>query len=264
MALIDMVNSYQELLEKKESLAEETKNNNAKIEALKQDIAQQMIDDDCPRIAAGDYMFSLQIKSKYSKRSEEYLAANGKTQLHIAETEKYAHVTFFFNGGEEKQFDGEERILIKSPDVATFDMKPEMSAYEVTDAVVDAINSDKFDVIILNYANCDMVGHTGIMEAAVKAVEAVDECVGRMVDAILAKGGQAIITADHGNADCLIDPVTKAPFTAHTTNPVPMILVGAGDVKVKNGRLCDLCPTMLDLMGLEKPEQMTGESLIVK
>ena len=194
----------------------------------------------------------------------EYLAAHDMTQARIAETEKYAHVTFFFNGGEEKQFDGEERILIKSPDVATFDMKPEMSAYEVTDAVVDAINSDKFDVIILNYANCDMVGHTGIMEAAVKAVEAVDECVGRMVDAILAKGGQAIITADHGNADCLIDPVTKAPFTAHTTNPVPMILVGAGDVKVKNGRLCDLCPTMLDLMGLEKPEQMTGESLIVK
>ena len=194
----------------------------------------------------------------------EYLAAHGMKQARIAETEKYAHVTFFFNGGEEKQFEGEERILIKSPDVETFDMKPEMSAYEVTDAVVDAINSDKFDVIILNYANCDMVGHTGIMDAAVKAVEAVDECVGRMVDAILAKGGQAIITADHGNADCLIDPVTKAPFTAHTTNPVPMILVGAGDVKVKNGRLCDLCPTMLDLMGLEKPEQMTGESLIVK
>ena len=194
----------------------------------------------------------------------EYLAANGKTQLHIAETEKYAHVTFFFNGGRETPYDNEDRILVPSPKVATYDLKPEMSAYEVTDAVVDAINSDKFDVIILNYANCDMVGHTGIMEAAVKAVEAVDECVGRMVDAILAKGGQAIITADHGNADCLIDPVTKAPFTAHTTNPVPMILVGAGDVKVKNGRLCDLCPTMLDLMGLEKPEQMTGESLIVK
>ena len=194
----------------------------------------------------------------------EYISNLGYTQLRIAETEKYAHVTFFFNGGQEKQYPGEDRILVPSPKVETYDMKPEMSAYEVTDAVVDAINSDKFDVIILNYANCDMVGHTGIMEAAVKAVEAVDECVGRMVDAILAKGGQAIITADHGNADCLIDPVTKAPFTAHTTNPVPMILVGAGDVKVKNGRLCDLCPTMLDLMGLEKPEQMTGESLIVK
>lgn len=194
----------------------------------------------------------------------EYVSKKGLTQLRIAETQKYAHVTFFFNGGEEKQFDGEERILIKSPDVETFDMKPEMSAYEVTDAVVEAINDDKFDVIILNYANCDMVGHTGIMDAAVKAVEAVDECVGRTVDAILAKGGKAIITADHGNADCLIDPVTKATFTAHTTNPVPMIVVGAGDVKVKDGRLCDLCPTMLDLMGLEKPEAMTGESLIVK
>lgn len=194
----------------------------------------------------------------------EYISKKGLTQLRIAETQKYAHVTFFFNGGEEKQFEGEDRILIKSPDVETFDLKPEMSAYEVTDAVVEAIDDDKFDVIILNYANCDMVGHTGIIDAAVKAVEAVDECVGRTVNSILAKGGQAIITADHGNADCLIDPVTKAPFTAHTTNPVPMILVGAGDVKLKMGRLCDLCPTMLDLMGLPKPEQMTGESLIVK
>ncbi len=194
----------------------------------------------------------------------EYASKKGLTQLRIAETQKYAHVTFFFNGGEEKQFEGEERILIKSPDVETFDLKPEMSAYEVTDAVVESINSDKFDVIILNYANCDMVGHTGFMDAAIKAVEAVDKCVGRTVDAILAKGGQAIITADHGNADCLVDPDTKAPFTAHTTNPVPMILIGAGDVKVKNGRLCDLCPTMLDLMGLEKPVEMTGESLIVK
>ena len=194
----------------------------------------------------------------------EYISKKGLSQLRIAETQKYAHVTFFFNGGEEKQFEGEERILIKSPDVETFDLKPEMSAYEVTDAVVDAINSDKFDVIILNYANCDMVGHTGIMDAAIKAVEAVDECVGRTTQAILDKGGQVIITADHGNADCLIDPVTKAPFTAHTTNPVPMILVGAGNVKLKTGRLSDLCPTMLDIMGLEKPEQMTGESLIVK
>ncbi len=194
----------------------------------------------------------------------EYISKKGLTQLRIAETQKYAHVTFFFNGGEEQQFKGEDRILIKSPDVATFDMKPEMSAYEVTDAVVEAIDDEKFDVIILNYANCDMVGHTGIIDAAVKAVESVDECVGRTVNAILKKNGQVIITADHGNADCLIDPVTKAPFTAHTTNPVPMILIGAGDVKLKMGRLCDLCPTMLDLMGLEKPEQMTGESLIVK
>ena len=194
----------------------------------------------------------------------EYISKQGMSQLRIAETQKYAHVTFFFNGGEEQQFDGEERILIKSPDVETFDMKPEMSAYEVCDAVCDAIEADKFDVIILNYANCDMVGHTGVFDAAVAAVEAVDECVGKMVDAILAKGGKAIITADHGNADCLIDPENKSVFTAHTTNPVPMIVIGEGDVELKEGRLCDLCPTMLDMMKLEKPAEMTGESLIVK
>ena len=194
----------------------------------------------------------------------EYISKQGMSQLRIAETQKYAHVTFFFNGGEEQQFDGEERILIKSPDVETFDMKPEMSAYEVCDAVCEAIAADKFDVIILNYANCDMVGHTGIFDAAVSAVEAVDECVGKMVDAILAKGGKAIITADHGNADCLVDPENKSVFTAHTTNPVPMIVIGEGDVALKEGRLCDLCPTMLDMMKLQKPSEMTGESLIVK
>ena len=194
----------------------------------------------------------------------EYISKLGMTQLRIAETQKYAHVTFFFNGGEERQFEGEDRILIKSPDVATFDLKPEMSAPEVCDAVCKAIDEDKYDVIILNYANCDMVGHTGIMEAAVKAVEAVDTCVGKMVDKLLEKGGKAIITADHGNADCLVDPDTKEPFTAHTTNPVPMIVIGQGDVKLKDGKLCDLCPTMLDMMGLEKPAEMTGESLIVK
>lgn len=194
----------------------------------------------------------------------EYMSKLGKTQLRIAETQKYAHVTFFFNGGEEKQFEGEDRILIKSPDVETFDLKPEMSAYEVCDAVCKAIDEEKYDVIILNYANCDMVGHTGIMEAAVKAVEAVDDCVGKMIDKILAHNGKAIITADHGNADCLIDPDTKSVFTAHTTNPVPMIVIGEGDVKLKEGALCDLCPTMLDMMGIEKPEEMTGGSLIVK
>lgn len=194
----------------------------------------------------------------------EYMSKLGKTQLRIAETQKYAHVTFFFNGGEEKQFEGEDRILIKSPDVETFDLKPEMSAYEVCDAVCNAIDEDKYDVIILNYANCDMVGHTGIMDAAVKAVEAVDECVGRMVDKLLEHNGKAIITADHGNADCLIDSETKATFTAHTTNPVPMIVIGEGDVKLKEGALCDLCPTMLDMMGIAKPEEMTGNSLIVK
>ena len=194
----------------------------------------------------------------------EYISKLGLTQLRIAETQKYAHVTFFFNGGEERQFEGEDRILIKSPDVATFDMKPEMSAPEVCDAVCKAIDEDKYDVIILNYANCDMVGHTGVMDAAIKAVEAVDTCVGKMVDKILEKGGKAIITADHGNADCLIDPETKDVFTAHTTNPVPMIVIGEGDVKVKDGKLCDLCPTMLDMMGIEKPEEMTGSSLIVR
>lgn len=192
----------------------------------------------------------------------EYVSKLGMTQLRIAETQKYAHVTFFFNGGEERQFEGEDRILIKSPDVATFDMKPEMSAPEVCDAVCKAIDEDKYDVIILNYANCDMVGHTGVMDAAIQAVEAVDACIGKTVSKILEKGGKAIITADHGNADCLIDPETNEMFTAHTTNPVPMIVIGEGDVKVKDGKLCDLCPTMLDMMGVKKPDEMTGESLI--
>ena len=192
----------------------------------------------------------------------EYLAKCGKTQLRIAETQKYAHVTFFFNGGEEKQFEGEDRILIKSPDVETFDMKPEMSAYEVCDAVCEAIDNDKYDVIILNYANCDMVGHTGVFDAAVQAVEAVDTCVGRMVEKILAKGGAALITADHGNADKMMEP-DGSPFTAHTTNPVPLIAVGAGDVKLKEGGvLADLAPTMLQLLGLPQPKEMTGKSLI--
>ena len=194
----------------------------------------------------------------------EYVSKLGKTQLRIAETQKYAHVTFFFNGGEERQFEGEDRILIKSPDVATFDLKPEMAAPEVCEAVCKAIDEDKYDVIILNYANCDMVGHTGIMDAAIRAVEAVDTCVGKMVDKLLEKGGKAVITADHGNADCLIDPVTKDVFTAHTTNPVPMIVIGEGDVKLKEGMLCDLCPTMLDMMGVQKPAEMTGESLIIR
>ncbi|MBR3502866.1 MAG: 2,3-bisphosphoglycerate-independent phosphoglycerate mutase [Clostridia bacterium] len=194
----------------------------------------------------------------------EYLAANGKTQLRIAETQKYAHVTFFFNGGEERQFKGEDRILVPSPDVPTFDLKPEMSAYEVTDKVVEAIESDKYDVIILNYANCDMVGHTGVMEAAIKAVEAVDTCVGRMVDLIVSKGGKAIITADHGNADQMINYETGEPFTPHTTNPVPCIVIDPEHPKHElraGGKLCDLCPTMLKLMGMPQPKEMTGVSL---
>ncbi len=191
----------------------------------------------------------------------EYLSKIGKTQLRIAETQKYAHVTFFFNGGEEKQFEGEDRILIKSPDVETFDMKPEMSAFEVTDAVVDAINSDKYDVIILNYANCDMVGHTGVFEAAKTAVEAVDTCVGRMVDTILAKGGVALITADHGNADKMYEPDGSA-FTAHTTNPVPFIVVGQDCELREGGVLADIAPTILQIMGVPQPAEMTGKSLI--
>ncbi|MDE6665877.1 MAG: 2,3-bisphosphoglycerate-independent phosphoglycerate mutase [Ruminococcus sp.] len=193
----------------------------------------------------------------------EYLSKSGKTQLRIAETQKYAHVTFFFNGGEEKQFEGEDRILIKSPDVETFDLKPEMSAYEVCDAVVDAINSDKYDVIILNYANCDMVGHTGIFDAAVAAVEAVDTCVGKMVDAILAKGGAALITADHGNADKMYEP-DGSPFTAHTTNPVPLFCVGYDCELREGGVLADLAPTMLEILEMPQPAEMTGKSLIKK
>ena len=194
----------------------------------------------------------------------EYLSVNGKTQLRIAETQKYAHVTFFFNGGEEKQFPGEDRILVPSPDVPTFDLKPEMSAYEVTDKVVEAINSDKYDVIILNFANCDMVGHTGVMSAAIKAVEAVDTCLGRVVDLLVAKGGKAIVTADHGNADQMINYETGEPFTPHTTNPVPAIVIDPACPKHELrtvGRLSDLCPTLLKLMGMPQPKEMTGESL---
>lgn len=197
----------------------------------------------------------------------EFLAKHGKKQLRIAETQKYAHVTFFFNGGEERTFEGEDRILIPSPDVATFDLKPEMSAYEVTDAVLKEIAKQKYDVIILNFANCDMVGHTGIMEAAVAAVKAVDECAGKVADAILAQGGKVILTADHGNADMMVDPETGAPFTAHTTNPVPVIVMDPTHPKYelrKGGKLCDLCPTMIALMGMEQPKEMTGESLIIK
>lgn len=191
----------------------------------------------------------------------EYISDKGMTQLRIAETEKYAHVTFFFNGGVEKQYPGEDRILVKSPAVATYDLKPEMSAYEVTDKLVPAIKSGKYDMIILNYANCDMVGHTGVFDAAVKAVEAVDECVGKVVDAILEMGGTALITADHGNADKMIDEDGE-PFTAHTTNPVPFCVIGYDCELRDGGRLADIAPTMLQILGLEQPEEMDGKSLI--
>lgn len=194
----------------------------------------------------------------------EYISKKGLKQLRIAETEKYAHVTFFFNGGNEKQYEGEDRILVPSPKVETYDLKPEMSAYEVTENVVNAIESQKYDAIILNYANPDMVGHTGNLDAAVKAIEAIDECVGKVVKAINDVNGVLLITADHGNAEQMIDYKTGEPHTAHTTNPVPLVLVGLEDVKLKEGKLADLAPTMLEIMGLEKPEEMTGESIIEK
>ena len=194
----------------------------------------------------------------------EYLAKLGKKQLRIAETEKYAHVTFFFNGGIEAPNDGEQRDLIASPKVATYDLQPEMSAYLVTDKVLEELESGEFDVIILNFANCDMVGHTGVISAAVKAVGTVDECVKKVLDKILEMGGAALVTADHGNADRLLSEDGSA-FTAHTTNPVPVILVSE---KLKNaklrtdGILADLAPTLLTVMGEKVPEEMTGKSLI--
>ena len=196
----------------------------------------------------------------------QFLADNGKTQARIAETEKYAHVTFFFNGGVEEPNKGEERILVKSPKVATYDLKPEMSAYEVCDKLVDAIKSEKYDVIIINFANPDMVGHTGVQAAAIKAVEAVDECVGKAVAALKEVDGQMFICADHGNAEQLIDYETGEPFTAHTTNPVPFILVNADPAYGlrEGGCLADIAPTLIELMGMEQPKEMTGKSLLIK
>lgn len=196
----------------------------------------------------------------------EFLAANGKTQARIAETEKYAHVTFFFNGGVEEPNTGEERILVKSPKVATYDLKPEMSAYEVCDKLVEAVKSDKYDVIIINFANPDMVGHTGIENAAIQAIEAIDSCVGRVVDALKEVDGQMFICADHGNAEQLVDYQTGDPFTAHTTNPVPFILVNYDPAYTlkEDGCLADIAPTMIEMMGLKQPEEMTGKSLLQK
>ena len=190
----------------------------------------------------------------------EYLSKLGLTQLRIAETEKYAHVTFFFNGGVETVYPGEDRVLVNSPKVATYDLQPEMSAVEVTDKCVERIESGAYDVIILNFANCDMVGHTGVFDAAVKAVETVDTCVGRVVDATRAMGGIAMITADHGNAEIMVK-ADGSPMTAHTTDPVPFIVVGAA-VELHPGRLADIAPTILDVMGLACPEEMDGRSLI--
>ena len=196
----------------------------------------------------------------------QFLAQHNMTQLRIAETEKYAHVTFFFNAGVEVPNEGEDRILINSPKVATYDLKPEMSVYEVTDRLVEAIKSGKYDVIVANFANPDMVGHTGILEAAIKAIEAVDECVGRVVDALLSVDGMMFICADHGNAEQLIDYETNEPYTAHTTNPVPFILVNYDKdyTLAEGGVLADIVPTLIDMMGMEKPKEMTGKSLLIK
>jgi len=194
----------------------------------------------------------------------EYLASQGLRQLRLAETTKYAHVTYFFNGGVEEPYLGEDRKLVPTPEVATFDLQPEMSAYGITDTAEAAIASQQYDLIVMNYANPDMVGHTGIISAAVQAVEAVDICVGRVIDAVMAIDGQVFICADHGNADKMVDLETDEPFTAHTTNPVPFILVNCKEAKGLDagGKLCDISPTLLDMMGLSQPKEMTGKSLL--
>jgi 2,3-bisphosphoglycerate-independent phosphoglycerate mutase len=196
----------------------------------------------------------------------EVISRAGLTQLRIAETEKYAHVTFFFNGGRESEFPGESRILVPSPKVATYDLKPEMSAYEVTDKLVEAIDARRFDVIVVNYANTDMVGHTGDLAAAIKAVEAVDRCLARLADAVERAGGTLLITADHGNAETMRDPETGERHTSHTLNPVPVLLVNppAGITGLEDGRLADIAPTLLALLGLPQPEAMTGHPLILR
>ncbi|SFN56376.1 phosphoglycerate mutase [Marinobacter pelagius] len=193
----------------------------------------------------------------------EYISRQGKTQLRIAETEKYAHVTFFFNGGMETPFEGEDRILVPSPKVATYDLQPEMSAPEVTDKLVEAIKSGKYDLVVCNYANGDMVGHTGKLDAAIKAAECIDRCIKRVVEALDEVGGEALITADHGNCEQMTDPSSGQPYTAHTIGPVPLVYTGHRKVHLKNdGSLSDVAPSLLTLMGLEQPEEMTGHSLV--
>ena len=205
-------------------------------------------------------------KEKIVNTFGEYLAKNGLKQARIAETEKYAHVTFFFNGGVEEPNEGEDRILVHSPKVATYDLQPEMSAYEVCDKLCEAIRSGKYDVIIINFANPDMVGHTGVEEAAIKAIEAVDTCVGRACEAIREVGGQMFLCADHGNAEYMVDEETGEPFTAHTTNPVPFILYNTDPSwKLKEGgRLCDIVPTLIDMMDMKQPAEMTGHTLLIR
>ncbi|HUC45111.1 MAG TPA: 2,3-bisphosphoglycerate-independent phosphoglycerate mutase, partial [Hyphomicrobiaceae bacterium] len=190
------------------------------------------------------------------------VANAGRAQLRMAETEKYPHVTYFLNGGDEHQFVGEHRILVPSPKVATYDLKPEMSAPELTERAVAAIGSGQYDLIVLNFANPDMVGHTGKLDAAITAVETVDRGLARIVDAVRGAGGALLVTADHGNCELMRDPNTGGPHTAHTTNPVPVVLVGGGDVGLAQGRLADVAPTLLQLMDLPQPSEMTGRSLI--
>jgi 2,3-bisphosphoglycerate-independent phosphoglycerate mutase len=196
----------------------------------------------------------------------EYLAAQGKRQLRIAETEKYAHVTFFFNGGREEPFEGEDRILVPSPQVASYDLQPEMSAVELTLKLVEAIKSQQFDLVVCNYANGDMVGHTGNFDAAVRAVEVLDSCLSHIVRATLEVDGECLITADHGNIEQMLDPKSGQAHTAHTQNPVPLIWVGnnAAQSGLENGALCDIAPTLLDMMGIQPPEEMKGGSLLRK
>ena len=201
-------------------------------------------------------------KEEIKETLGEFLAKRGYTQLRIAETEKYAHVTFFFNGREEKEYNGESRILVPSPKVATYDLKPEMSAYEVTDKLIEAMESEQHDVIVINYANGDMVGHTGNLEAAIKAIETLDECVGRVMDKLVSLGGEAIIIADHGNCEQMIDVTTGEPITSHSTFDVPLIVVSDRVEAIEPGALSDVAPTLIELMGLNKPKEMTGSSLI--
>ena len=208
------------------------------------------------------FMGALFVSEKITETLGEIFAERGLKQLRIAETEKYPHVTFFMNGGREAQFEGEDRIMVPSPKVATYDMQPAMSALEVTDKLVEAVGSDKYDLVIVNYANPDMVGHTGVMKAAVEAVETVDACLGRLRAAVEKAGGVLLITADHGNIEMMRDPETGEPHTAHTLLDVPVIVVNAGKLALNNGRLADVAPTLLDLAGIAKPAQMTGQSLI--
>ena len=192
----------------------------------------------------------------------QVVADAGRTQLRMAETEKYPHVTYFLNGGEEEPYEGEDRIMVPSPKVATYDLKPEMSAPELTDRAVEAIGSGRYDLVVLNYANPDMVGHTGSLPAAIKAVETVDASLGRIAEAITRAGGALLVTADHGNCEMMRDPETGGPHTAHTTNPVPVVLLGGGSASLSAGRLADVAPTLLELMGLPQPAEMTGRSLL--